>query len=80
MITIGELRWTLPIAPRNFAERLDSIWSQSLNDAAIALRALVTETVALIEHHMPQIDTAAVHKALDRDDPPWTTSSDKPSA
>jgi hypothetical protein len=71
---------TLTIAPPKLAERLESLWHSNLNDAAMFLRALVSDVVELVEKHMPEIDTAAPRKALARKDPPWTGASDNSSA
>jgi hypothetical protein len=67
---------TLTVSPPDLAGRLDAIWQMSVPDAALALHALVSDTVDLIEKHMPTIDTAGARKSLARNDVAWTTASD----
>ena len=66
----------MKIAPHDLGKRLNALWETDLPAAAMALRSLVSDTVDLVEQHMPEIDTAAVRKALARSDVPWTTTSD----
>jgi hypothetical protein len=38
----------------------------------VALRSLVADAVALVERELPEVDTAACRRALERHDVPWT--------
>ena len=54
----------LDIAPVALAERLEQLWSVPPREAAEQLRQLVEETVALVERHLPEVETTAVRNAL----------------
>ena len=54
----------LDIAPAALADRLERLWSVPPREAAEQLRYLVEETVALVEQHLPEVDTTAVRHAL----------------
>jgi hypothetical protein len=62
---------TLEIAPANLAGRLEDLWRVPFADAAHALHGLVSDTVALVERELPDVDTAAVRKALASREEPW---------
>jgi hypothetical protein len=62
---------TLDVAPPDLATRLDALWAAAPADAARALRELVSDTVALVERHLPEVDTSTVRKALTSRDQPW---------
>jgi hypothetical protein len=55
---------SLQLAPPNLTERLESIWKLEPRAAAIALRGVVADTVALLEEHAPRIDVSAVKRIL----------------
>jgi hypothetical protein len=59
------------IAPANLAARLDALLYAEPTAAIPQLQELVRETVALVEQHMPQIDTTAVRKSLEFEHQPW---------
>jgi hypothetical protein len=61
----------LTLKPNNLAQRVEALWTVPIPAAASDLRQLVTETTTLVERELPEADTAAVHKALDRNDKPW---------
>jgi hypothetical protein len=62
---------SLTIKPARLHERLEALWTVPIPAAAKDLRKLVAETVALVERELPEVDTAAAHKAIDRQDEPW---------
>jgi hypothetical protein len=62
---------TLDIAPARLGERLEGLWHVTPDAAAKELRALVSETVELVERELPAVDTGACRRALARDDAPW---------
>jgi predicted nucleotidyltransferase len=57
---VGRMRF----APERFADRLDGLFALGPVEAGAALERLVTETVALAEAYMPEVDTAAVRRQL----------------
>ena len=59
------------IAPENLYVRLEGIYYQEPLFAASQLKELVTETVDLVELHMPEIDTSKVRKSLERKPHIW---------
>lgn len=61
----------MSIAPTNCADRLETLFHSDLASTATQLKALVQETVALVEQHMPQIDTARVHMMLEWPGQAW---------
>jgi hypothetical protein len=52
------------VAPPHLAERLESLFVLDRRDAASELRRLVMETVELVEHRLPRVDTRAIRKRL----------------
>jgi hypothetical protein len=62
---------TLTLAPDDLADRLETLWALPPAAAAASLHALVSETVALVERELPEVDTSAVRKALASRDQPW---------
>lgn len=54
----------LDIAPSRFADRLEAIFHADVASSAVKLEELVRETVALVDEHMPQVDTSRVHARL----------------
>ena len=67
---------TLDIAPEDLADRLERLVLVDQAMAGPALAALVAETVALVEHHMPQVDTTPVRRQLGRRASPWAPDWD----
>ena len=57
----------LPIAPTQGAARLRQMFQEPPPAAARQLRNVLTETLALVEAHYPDLDTASVHDGLDQD-------------
>lgn len=62
---------TLTLTPPNIYMRLSGIFTAPPETALPALEQLVAETVALVETHMPQIDTRAVQKRIGWRAQPW---------
>jgi hypothetical protein len=60
------------IAPTELANRLEAIFHTNATTAAMQLEALVSETVALVEQHMPEIDTAVLKKRIGWRQQRWT--------
>nr|PZN28976.1 MAG: hypothetical protein DIU80_09940 [Chloroflexota bacterium] len=61
----------LAVAPERLAERLERIVLVEQAAAGPELAALGGETLALVERHMPQVDTAQVRRQLARRAEPW---------
>ncbi len=51
-------------APENLAERLELLLVSDLQTASLALEQLLCELLALLEHHMPQIDMSKLAKRI----------------
>jgi hypothetical protein len=66
---------TLSIAPHALYERLQSLLETNPATAIDQLEALVQETVALVEAHLPEVDTAPVRQTLGRRRPAWELPS-----
>ncbi|MDB5035952.1 MAG: hypothetical protein JWQ98_3193 [Chlorobi bacterium] len=54
----GDVLRTMRIAPRDVAGRIDAILAGDRRDAVPLLGELVEEVIALVEVHMPEVDTA----------------------
>lgn len=63
------------IAPQNLYERLESLYHQEALSTASQLKELVTETVELVELHMPQINTLKVRRSLEGQEHIWELKS-----
>lgn len=61
----------LDLAPPNLAERLEATFHLDPATSASLLEELVSETVALVEQQMPQIDTARARQWLGWRQQPW---------
>ncbi len=61
----------LAIAPENLALRLESLFHLKATAAVCELEGLVQETIALVETHMPQVDTAFAKRKLSWRQQPW---------
>jgi hypothetical protein len=68
---MGAFVQTLAIAPDGLAGRLERLLETDALAAATELEALVGETVALVEAHLPEVDTAPVRRWLGRREQPW---------
>jgi hypothetical protein len=62
----------LTIAPRDFADRLESVFHTDSEAASLELEALAKETVELVEQHMPQIDTSRAKRRIGWRPQAWT--------
>ncbi len=63
------------IAPQNLYKRLENLYHQEPLSTASQLKALVAETVELVELHMPQIDTSKVRRSLEGQEHRWKPKS-----
>lgn len=61
----------MAIKPTRFADRLDALFTADLAPALEELEALVSETVALVETHMPEVDTSAATARKGWRQQPW---------
>lgn len=61
----------LPLAPVNLAPRLEALFHTDIATASRQAKELIEETVALVEQHMPQIDTSRARKQLGWRERPW---------
>lgn len=61
----------LSVAPPDLADRLEALFTLPVPEALPALEALVGEVVALVEQHMPEVDTSAVRRRLGWRKPNW---------
>ena len=61
----------MSIAPRDVADRIEDLFRQDMAQALPSLKSLVEETVALVETHLPEVDTAAVRSLLARRPQVW---------
>jgi predicted nucleotidyltransferase len=62
----------LELVPPRLADRLEAAFHADLAVAVQIIEELVRETIALVEHHMPQIDTARIRQQLDWRQQPWS--------
>jgi hypothetical protein len=65
---VGRMR----LVPERFADRLDALFSLDPAAAGTELERLVEEIVALVETHMPTVDTAPVRRRIGLRQRPWT--------
>lgn len=68
---MGRFVEQLAIAPDNLALRLESLFCLKTADAVRELEGLVQETIALVETHMPQVDTVSAKRKLGWRQQPW---------
>ncbi|BAZ14958.1 hypothetical protein NIES4071_68280 [Calothrix sp. NIES-4071] len=61
----------MEIAPINFASRLERLFSHEVPAAVNELKALVQETVELVEIHMPPVNTTEARRKLGWRQQPW---------
>lgn len=59
------------IKPANFAARLEGVFTAELGASLAELEALVGETAALVEQHMPEVDTSKAKARLGWRQRPW---------
>jgi len=65
---------TLALAPPDLADRIERTLAAANDrpaDAASEIETLVAETVALVETHMPEVDTSAIRRDLGARFQPW---------
>jgi hypothetical protein len=67
---------TLPFAPERLADRLDTAFALDPPAAGIAMERLVDETLALVDAHMPDVDTTPARRHLGKHPEPWTLPDD----
>jgi hypothetical protein len=60
------VRASLEAAPPHLAERLESLFSLDRASEARELRLLVVETLEVVEHRLPRVDTTAIRRSLGR--------------
>lgn len=65
----------MDIAPPNLAVRLEGLFHQEPSVAALQLEALVQETVALVETHLPQANTWGAKRQMGWRQQPWQIAS-----
>lgn len=61
----------LALTPADLAPRLERLFQPDAQAAGAELEQLVRETLALVETHMPAIETATLRRQLDRRRPNW---------
>ncbi len=66
----------LSIAPPGLAERIEQLFSLPAPQAINALEQLVSETVNLVDTHMPQIDTGRIRARFGARQPTWELPED----
>jgi hypothetical protein len=52
----------LPLAPANFGDRLESVFSSNAHESTRIITCLVYETYDLLERHMPQLDIDSLRR------------------
>lgn len=67
---MGAFTGEMSLRPKDLAIRLGRVYRGELN-ASKTFRELVAETVALIEKHMPEVDTSTAHARLNRQVHRW---------
>jgi hypothetical protein len=55
----------LSLVPPDLARCRDRVLRAGPPEGLTELRAPVAETIALVEAHLPEVDTAAAHRALE---------------
>lgn len=66
-----QLAAEMRIAPEMLVERLEGLFQSDPRTAIEQIEALVAETVALVEAHMPAVETAHVRRRLGQRAVPW---------
>jgi hypothetical protein len=67
----------MSIAPKNVADRIESLFHAAPDAAAVRLEALVQKTLDLVDIHMPQVDTSLAKRRLGWRKQPWQPPSEK---
>lgn len=62
----------MSIKPAEFADRIDALFAADIATAAEQLEQLVSETIALVEQQMPQVDTTGAKRRIGWRQPAWT--------
>ncbi|HLJ54603.1 MAG TPA: nucleotidyltransferase domain-containing protein [Chthonomonadaceae bacterium] len=63
---------TLGACPEALAARLEEALAAEPDRAAVLLEALVRETVGIVEHELPDLDTATARGRIDHTPRPWS--------
>lgn len=71
---MSQLIEQMEIVPANLASRLEDLFQDEAPVAVHQLEALVRETVALVEIHMPQVNTSSAKQRLGWRQQPWEFS------
>jgi len=66
------------IKPERLAERLDELFQQPPAAAAASLEALTAEVLALVRHHMPDIDVTKMQRRVGGRRPRWEYAGKRP--
>ena len=66
----------LAISPERLAARLDDLFVLDRASAALELERLVGETIALVEAHLPDVDTGPARRLLGARQQPWLPAAD----
>lgn len=74
---MGRFLDAMTICPPELGPRVESLFRDDPGRAGSTLESLVRETLALVDEHMPSIDTAAARARLGWRQQPWT---DRPHA
>ena len=61
----------MQVAPDQLAERLDALFNVPFAQAIAELERLVSETVTIVETHLPEVDTSRVRRSLGARRQPW---------
>lgn len=61
----------MKIAPSDFGRRLEAIFHLPPAKAVLELESLARETIALVEQHLPEIDTSRTKRAIGWRPQPW---------
>lgn len=62
----------MQIAPAEFAPRIEALFISPPSEAAVQLERLVSETLDLVDAHLPDIDTSKARKRIGWRQEPWT--------
>jgi hypothetical protein len=68
---MGRFVEQMTIKPEHFYERVESLFGDELPIALSHLEQLVSETITLVETHMPDIDTTAAKARIGWRQQPW---------
>ena len=65
----------LEVKPQDFSSRLHALFKLELPEALPNIEALVSETISLVDTHMPQVDTSKAKARLGWKQKPWSLDS-----